>query len=198
MTRRELLQQSALLIGYAATAGALSNTFLACTNTSADGWKPLFLSKKQAALVAEVAETILPKTDTPGAKDLNIHVFIDKMCKDLLTEAEQEDFVAGLAQLEKDSQARFGKPFAEAPREQREAYLLDLDKAAAKTAPSVWGFSLDPNPTPVAFYRRLKNLTLVGYYTSQEIGEKVLAYDPIPGDFLGCIPLTPGMNAWNE
>jgi hypothetical protein len=197
MTRRELLKNSALLLGYAVTTGALTETFIACNSQDSTGGKPLFFSQKQLDLVAEITETILPKTNTPGAKDIGVPMFIDKMVHDLLSEEEQDDFVAGLKKLDTDCKTAHQKSFVECGSEQRAAFLLELDRQSAKLPPSVWGITL-AKPSPMAFYRRLKNLTLLGYYTSQEIGEKVFAYDPIPGVFIGCYPMSEVKNAWNE
>ncbi len=197
MNRREILKSSALFLGYAVSTTALSQTFLACTQEAKLDWKPVFLTNNQAASIAEITETILPKTKTPGAKELGVPQFVDKMLKDLLSEEEQKDFVAGLEKLEEECEKAHGKSFVECTPQQREAFLTQLDKEAEALPPSVWGIRLAP-PSPTPFFRRLKELTLVGYFTSQKIGKEVLGYDPIPGNYIACMPLTPGMNAWNE
>ncbi|WP_028664515.1 gluconate 2-dehydrogenase subunit 3 family protein [Runella zeae] len=197
MNRREILKSSALFLGYAVSTTALSQTFLACTQEAKLDWKPVFLTNNQAASIAEITETILPKTKTPGAKELGVPQFVDKMLKDLLSEEEQKDFVAGLEKLEEECEKTHGKSFVECTPQQREAFLTQLDKEAEALPPSVWGIRLAP-PSPTPFFRRLKELTLLGYFTSQKIGKDVLGYDPIPGNYIACMPLTPGMNAWNE
>lgn len=197
MNRREILKSSALFLGYAVSTTALSQTFLACTQDAKLAWKPVFLTNNQAASIAEITETILPKTKTPGAKELGVPQFVDKMLQDLLSQEEQKDFVAGLEKLEEECKKTHGKSFVECTPQQREAFLTQLDKEAEALPPSVWGIRLAP-PSPTPFFRRLKELTLLGYFTSQKIGKEVLGYDPIPGAYIACMPLAPGMNAWNE
>jgi hypothetical protein len=197
MNRRELLKTSALFVGYAVSATALTETFIACSKQVTLDWKPVFLTNNQANLVAEITETILPKTTTPGAKEIGVPQFVDKMLADLLSEKDQKDFIAGLETVDDRCREMNGKPFLECQPAQREALLLALDNEAAKTPLSLWGITLE-EPQPTTFYRRLKSLTLWGYFTSEKVGKEILSYDPVPGEFIACMPLKPGMNAWNE
>lgn len=197
MNRRDTIKSSALFLGYAVSTATLSEAFMACSQEAKLDWKPTFLTNNQAASIAEIAETILPKTKTPGAKELGVPQFIDKMLKDLLSEEEQKDFVGGLEKLEENCEKAYGKSFVECTPEQRKEFLTKLDAEAEKLPPSVWGIRLAP-PSPTPFFRRVKELTLLGYFTSQKIGKEVLGYDPIPGKYIACMPLTLGMNAWNE
>ena len=199
MNRRELLKSSGLFVGYAISSATLTSLFISCqaeAKLNLD-WKPVFLSKEQANMLAEITETILPKTKTPGAKELAVPQFIDKMLKEVSGKADQTDFVVGLAQMDKDCTNQYGKSFVECTPEDRIAFLLTMDEAAGKFPPSVWGITLAP-PSPVAFFRKLKSLTLFGYYTSEEVGKNILSYDPVPGDYIACLPLKEVGNAWNE
>lgn len=197
MNRRKALKTTALFLGYAVSASALSELFISCSSSKHLNWKPVFLSKEQARTIGEMTERILPRTKTPGAKDLHIDKFIDKMLKDLLSPEEQQDFVAGLTAFEAMCLKQFGTKFAACTTAQQDELLTQLDKEAVKAPPSVWGIRLgDAAPTP--FFRRVKELTLLGYYTSEAIGKNVLNYDPLPGVFVGCMPLAEVGNAWNE
>lgn len=196
MNRRDALKNATLFLGYSVSATALTETFIACAKEAHLDWKPLFLTNNQANTVAEITETILPKTATPGAKELGVPQFVDKMLHDLLSKEDQTDFLAGLKALDKRSEADNGKLFVDATPAQREALLLALDKEAAPFPPSLWGITLKPSGPPV-FFRRLKSLTLLGYYTSEKVGKTILAYDPVPGPFIACMPFN-GQNAWNE
>lgn len=199
MNRRDAIISSGWLAGYALTSAGLSSLFLSCQTEAKVDWQPLFLSQSEAYTLAEVAETILPKTSTPGAKELGVPQFIDKMLKEVLGEGDQKSVLEGLKQIEATAQQKHSKPFAQCSTEERNALLLELDEAAAKqpTTPSVWGITLGvPPPTP--FFRQLKSLTLLGYFTSEEVGKKILRYDPVPGDFIACMPLKKGENTWTE
>lgn len=198
MTRRDALKTSGLVLGYAVSASTLSALFLRCqAEAKKADWKPVFLSPEQAHSIGEIAETILPKTDTPGAKELGVPQFIDLILKELSSPEDQADFVAGLKQLEADCEDAYGKPFADCSVQQREEFLLKLDTEAAKSPPSVWGITLAP-PSPTPFFRRLKGMTLFGYFTTEKVGKEILSYDPIPGEYIGCLPLSEVGNAWTE
>ncbi len=122
---------------------ALTSLFISCqaeAKVNLD-WNPVFLSKEQANMLAEITETILPKTKTPGAKELAVPQFIDKMLKEVSGKADQINFVAGLAQIDKDCTNKYGKSFVECSPEDRTAFLLALDEAAGKFPPSVWGIT---------------------------------------------------------
>ncbi len=200
MKRRTAIKNTALLFGYAITAGALTETFISCKNETRNvalDWNPEFFTKNQANTLAEMTETILPRTTTPGAKDIGVPQFLDKVLKKMLSEAEQKDFVAGLDKLEETCKKTNGKYFDECSKEQREALLLKMDKEAAKFPPTMWGITLVEKPDPITFYRRLKGLTLMAYFTSEKVDKDLLVYDPIPGGYDGEMPYK-GQNAWSE
>lgn len=199
MNRRDILKTSTLFLGYTVTAGALAQIFTACQHepkSNAVG-SDQFFNAEQLDLLGEITETILPKTTTPGAKDMNVAAFIDQSAQTVMTKEQQQDWVTGLKKLDDDCKAKTGKSFVKCTPEERSAYLLEIDKAAGAYPPSVWGISLVANPEPVGFFRHVKSLTLFGYFTSQEIYTKHLRYDPVPGAYIGCVPLE-GKNSWAE
>lgn len=191
MNRRDALKNTLLAMGCTITVPSLISIFNSCSGNTSSSFKPLFLSAEQAAVIAELAETILPKTQTPGAKDLNIDRFIDKMLHQVFSPDKQQLFVTGLNEFEKQSKELNGKTFLDSSPEQRAKLLTKLEQETEKTPPSVWGINLKKDAGPLPFYRQAKSLTLLGYFTSQEIGKKILVYDPVPGPFAGDIPLTP-------
>lgn len=197
MNRRKALKTTALFLGYAVSSAALSNLFISCSTGKHLHWKPVFLTPDQAHTIGEITERILPRTKTPGAKDLHIDKFIDTMLKDLLAPDEQKDFVQGLAAFEQACLDQYGKKFVACSTEQQDEFLRKLDREAGKLPPSLWGIRLSA-PAPTPFFRRVKDLTLLGYYTSEKIGKNVLNYDPLPGNYISCMPLAQIGNAWNE
>jgi Gluconate 2-dehydrogenase subunit 3 len=200
MNRRDAIKTSTLFLGYTVTAGALAQIFTACQNEPKAGATTVggFFNAEQMGLLGEITETILPKTNTPGAKEMNVPAFIDQSAKTVMTAEEQKQWVAGLKKLDDDCKAKTGKSFVKCSPEERSAYLLEIDKAAGAYPPSVWGITLVANPEPVGFFRHVKSLTLFGYFTSQKIYTEVLRYDPVPGAYLGCIPLEAGEYSWSE
>jgi Gluconate 2-dehydrogenase subunit 3 len=205
MNRREYLKNTALFLGYAVSASALTATFIACKNERQVqlDWKPTFLTPNQAKTLGEMTETILPKTSTPGAKEIGVPQFIDSVLKNLLSEAEQQDFKKGLESLEQVCQKTNGKYFDECTLAQRETLLSQMDKAAVKLPPMSFGGVSMANKdkgtadAPAIFFKRLKSLTVMAYFTSEKIGKEHLAYDPVPGDFIACMPLNAAQVSWS-
>jgi hypothetical protein len=136
------------------------------------------VSAEQEAFLAEVADIIIPTTDTPGAKAAGADKFIVRVMRDCYKKEDQDKFYAGLAKLDTDSKAKFGKGFVELDTAQKN----EMVKLATV------------NDKP--FFLRIKELTVTGYFTSEIGATKALAYLPIPGKFQGCVPLKPGQKAW--
>src|SRR6266704_5167282 len=151
--RREALRRAALVL-----AGVIAGC--EARRSPAAGWRPRALSTDQAELVATVAEHILPETDTPGARAVGVHRFIDAMLAESYPAPERERFLSGLADLDARAQRSCGRPFLQCATQTQRTLLDQLDGAA---------FVTTPERDVVPFFRTLKELTLLGYYTS-EIG----------------------------
>lgn len=151
--------------------------------------KPL-LSQDQVAYLNEVGETILPTTKTPGAKAADVGSFMAVMVKDCYEPKDQQIFLEGLTKLEQASKQKSGKGFLESTPEQRTALLTALDaeqKNYSKTK------TLE---APNHYFRMMKELTLLGYFTSEVGATKALRYLPVPGKYDGCVPYKKGDRAW--
>lgn len=159
---------------------------------SAGSGELLALSPAQARVVAEATERILPRTDTPGAKDAEVHLFVDRLLAHWFLEPERRAFLAGVDELERTSRERFGASFVEADDEQRDALLTELEDAAfTARRGQPWTqqpeIVVPPELAGLAFFDVLRWLTLVGYYTS-EVGMKAeLGYRVVPGRYEGCV-----------
>ena len=126
------------------------------------------LDQVQRALVSELAETILPRTDTPGALDAGVPEFIDRMLAWWFTGEERDQFLRGLS----DIQARLSGTLPKAE-------VLDALDAATARAP---GSGEDA-------WARLKSMTVYGYFTSRLVQEEVLGTVIMPGRYAGCVPV---------
>ncbi len=197
MDRREYIKNTALSLGLAISGTSLSSIFVACNKQVTLNWKPLFFTNSEAALITEIAETILPKTKTPGAKDLGVPQFIDTIVAKTMNEANQKTFTKNLKTFEESCEKEYSKNFMALDEKQKLAFLLKLDKESPRSPMSVWGINLEPNLPGGTFYKQIKSLTLTGYYTSETVGKTILGYDPVPGEFTPCFPVK-GMNSWNE
>ena len=175
ITRREAIRRTMLALGVAITPALLDGVLHAQTTLRAAGVAPAYLSALQFATVRAIAERILPKTDTPGANDVGVPAFIDLMYGKYLSDEEKAVFAAGLAEVEKLSAVQGQRGFAQLSSVQQDALLTQVARAAQEKEKT--------------FFHLIKELTLLGYFTSEPIGKNVLHYDPIPGRYQGCIPL---------
>ncbi len=189
MNRREALKQSGMILGYTLSASTLSQLWTSCKSAPALDWQPQFFSQAQAQTVSALAETILPRTDTPGARDLRIDRFIDVMVKNIFSTEDQQAFLSGLQQLEEDCQRATGSSFAELSDEKQEAYLLEQEKTANPVNHAIWGEVIGEKK-PVPFYRQFKAMVISVYFSTEEIGKNHLTYEPVPGQLRGCMPLS--------
>ena len=188
INRREAIRRVALLMGGAVSAPAILGVLSGCSAEPATEaeWKPTFLTQAQAALVAEVAEIMIPRTDTPGAKDVGIPAFIDKMLKDVYAKDEQTRFFAGLAELETQAKREHGRTFLELEPAPRAALVKQVHDLAVEAERA-------PNPSVAErgrpFILTMKELTMLGYFTSEPGATQVLQYRPVPGAYHACVPL---------
>jgi hypothetical protein len=197
MNRREYIQQSTRFLGYALVSGTVIDLMLSCEQKGNLPWTPTFFSKTEASTLSAITNTICPATKTPGANDIGVPQFIDALAKNLLGKKEQLFYKNGIAEINANANKQYGKDFELCDTNQKEQILLALDKSSATTAMTMWGKPMEENPAPLSFYRKIKNLTLMAYFTSEKIGKNYLAYDPIPGKFEGCIPYHNQPN-WTE
>ena len=189
MNRREYIKYTTGLLGYAVSSTAVLQLMASCNNQPGLEWKPVFFSLAQASLITEVAGTILPETQTPGAISLGIPQLVDRLFAELLSADDKKSFLEGMSNFEEDCIKKYGRGFQSLDKAQKEQYLIDQDKNGPKFPISMWGINLDPHPQPITFYRRLKSMVLMGYYTSEKISKEVLVYAPVPGDYMGCVPI---------
>ena len=133
------------------------------------------LSRSQDNLLAEIVETIIPATDTPGAKALNVHQFIQKMVLDCYEPKAQETLRKGLETTDELAQKTFGKSFANGDVTQRTALLTQLSQSS--------------DPVQKEFYGLVKGLTIRGYMSSEYVMTNLTHYQMIPGHYYGCVPV---------
>jgi hypothetical protein len=194
MDRRELLKRVAYLMGGALSAPAILGALNGCSRTSGPEWKPALLTQAQADLVAEVADIIIPRTDTPGAQDAGVTAFIDAMLKDVFKSEDRERFLGGLNEFEALAAKEHGRAFVKLDPEQRGALVRRVHDDAVASAPP--GSLTEPPKWP--FILMTKELTLLGFFMSEIGATQVLQYEPAPGAYHACIPLAKAGNgkAW--
>src|SRR5579885_2299027 len=106
--RREALRKTALVMGAAVSSSTIIAFLQGCKNVPALNYKPVFFNEDQARIVSEVAEIILPKTDTPGAKEVGVPNFIDMLINDCYKPEDQKAFVDGLTKFDEEAKKSYG------------------------------------------------------------------------------------------
>ncbi len=185
--RREALRKTALLMGAAVSASALTGILQGCKATPELTYTPQFFTEDQARIVMEVAEIIIPKTDTPGAKDAGVPGFIDLMLKDCYKKEDQDRFIAGLTTFDAEAKTAYGDSFIYCKPEQQVELVTKIHAAALTEAK-------ENREAKRPFILMAKELTLLGFFTSEPGATQVLQYEAVPGAYKGCIPLTEAGN----
>jgi len=204
MNRREAIQRVAMLVG-GSVIGA--NLFLeGCTRSASKEVAGLF-EPTSTDLLGDLAEAILPKTSTPGAKEAGVGEFIPVMVRDCYTPADQKAFVNGLAEVDKRAKKEFGKKFQELSAEERFEFVVAYDKEAKEFQKersekqhalneAAEKSGEEPEKLPNHFFHMLKQLTLTGFFTSEVGMTQALRYEKIPGRYDGNYPYKKGDRAW--
>lgn len=149
---------------------------------------------KHKLLLGELADTIIPPTnDSPGAKEVEIGVFIAKMVKDCTELKSQNNFINGLKDIIVYSENRYNKSFQHCSLIERSEILHHFEKRD-RSYSGILG-KVERRVLGNSFFQTLKEYTVLGYCTSRMGATKALAYDYIPGKYINTV-LAPGQKAW--
>ncbi|AYQ33467.1 gluconate 2-dehydrogenase subunit 3 family protein [Runella sp. SP2] len=207
MNRRDAIARVALLMGGTLSAPSLM-AFGEGSSAKQVVGAAFSLTSAQKTLVAEIAEHIIPKTSTPGAKEAGVGPFIEMMLADCYKPQEQQNFLDGLADLDERATKAHGKKFLDTSSAEQVAILKQVEKDTIELMKSAnvqqvkVGDNVDKEVVSskklkgTPFWRLLKELTLFGYFTSEQGATQALEYVPIPGRYDACIPLKPGQKAY--
>jgi len=188
MDRREALKRTAWIMGGVVSAPAIMGVLKGCAAKPTIDWKPVFLSEDQGVLVSQVAEIIIPKTDTPGAKETGVPGFIDLMLKDVYSKEDQDRFLSGIKEFDEAASKEYGDSFIDLSPEDQTAFVKKTHDAAVEAERAT-------TPAPKRpFILMTKELTMLGFFTSEPGATQVLQYIAVPGSYKGCIPLSEAGN----
>ncbi|WP_115528530.1 MULTISPECIES: gluconate 2-dehydrogenase subunit 3 family protein [Xanthomonas] len=188
MERRELLK----MIVAATGAAMVGLPALVHGQAPAAGAKTLF-SAAEVGMLDEIAETILPRTATPGAKDAGAGPFMAQFVTDCYAAREQATFRAGLIEIDK----RAGGRFVSLAPQARTELLRALDAEARKHVVE----TTDTGTAELAgaiphYFTMIKQLVIFSFFTSKVAATEVLRYVAVPGRYDGDMAYTPGTPAW--
>lgn len=238
LSRREALQRLAIFFGgtlaASTVAGAMAKDAFAWTlpnGVTGAAWTPRTLNAEQLALVSSLVDHIIPRTDTPGAKDAGVPQFVDALLTDHYRAPERNRFLAGLQGVNVRSLRKYKKSFVSTTRAQQVAILTEMDREAFPAQGAIVAQEKKQQPPPrdpvvgpgsggsgslaqptaadvdgateevrteIAsgwFWRRMKEITLVGYYTSKPGATEELHVNPM-GIWKGDMPYKVGEREW--
>jgi hypothetical protein len=184
MNRREAVRRIALLMG-----GTMVGSRMLLSGQTVPEKNVAAFTEADRALLDEIGETILPATDIPGAKAVGIGAFMTMMVTDCYTEKEHAVFKEGLVKIDEACRAKFGTTFMGSTAAQRTdlANALETEQRAQHAK----------NPEETSHYfRMMKDLTLLGFFSSEIGCTKAVRYIEVPGSFNGNAPYTKGEKAW--
>ena len=178
MNRRLLLKEAGVIALYSSFPSVLSE-FISSCNTKQKKLRAGFFSDDEFRLTELLLDTTFPKTGTPGALEIQLPYFIDLVVENCMSANDQQLIKKGLQQLN-DQQ---GRKFTSLSKEDKLNTIKIIDAAAYK------------DEVDKAWFRIIKKLALIGYFTSQEGMTKALNYVKVPGDYEACIPYKKGGKA---
>jgi hypothetical protein len=187
MDRRDLLRTAALVLG-ATVSNSCSRALLsgaALDTAPADAT----LDEEQLRKVAAICELIIPQTDTCGAIEAGVPTFVQSIVSEWYTPAERDVFLIGLDIVDVVSRAEFGAAFLALTHQQQVRVLEVLETGSA----GVRGIGADS-----PFFANIKELTVLGYYTSELGSRQELLYRPVPGAYHGSAHFDPSSRQWTQ
>ncbi|HSR53364.1 MAG TPA: gluconate 2-dehydrogenase subunit 3 family protein [Acidobacteriota bacterium] len=200
MQRREVLKQIAAALGIPALAALSSQEILAAghalhkaapASAAAPQALHIFrtLDPHQDQTVTRIADMIIPETDTPGAAEVGVNEFIDRLLTEWYPQERKDFFLRGLAGLDAECRQRYSADFIDCDEDQQSDILTGQEEEALRLSRQAGGGGMSWgvfSPPVVHYFHMLKWMTLFGYYTSQVGMVEELGWRVIPGQYIGC------------
>lgn len=213
MDRRKALKNMGMSLGYVVATPTLISIVQSCKSENVLEWTPEFFTKEQGSILTHLVDIILPKTDTPSATEVQVNIFIDRFANEVM-EKEQQDmvkmtmdkFISKALEASGKEKAADLEPADLEPivanalkisKEQEKTYQKSIETYMEESAAGVGNLSDDT--ACYAFASNLRGLTIWGYKTSEYVGEEILAYQSIPGEYIACgdVEELTGGKAWS-
>ena len=183
MDRREVLKLSSAILGYTIVGGTAAAVLSGCKSDASAVPTDLDLFDSSTYdLIVDVTERIIPKTDTPGAKDANVVSYIHSRLKNFSTKEEATAMLEQLKSFDVKSNEKFAKAYNDLPGAEKDEIMKMMQAEASKDDKHI--------------FNELKRETMVGFFTSEEGATQVLRFDPIPGVYNGCVDYGPADKVW--
>ena len=160
----------------------------AANGSSTSGEARKGLSTRELRLLDAMVESIIPETDTPGASEAGVAAYINKVYGLAFTDAQRDLFDSGLVAVESSSVRIYGRNYEKCSEREKVAVLTGIAALHRSDASSV--------SVPVSFFQLLKELTIVGYYTSEIGATQELRYQAVQASHEQCLDLDKDGRAW--
>ncbi len=205
MDRRTALRNMTLTLGYAVATPTVLSILQSCKSDVAT-WTPMFFTETQGYMIVKLSDIILPATEIAGALDVNVPEFMDKMLHEIAPEDEKNLIKEGANAFANEFENVYGKSASKGTTKEYEKLLDkyfnisdDEQKAVFEMQKEKESITEDQLNTYLIykFLLATRKYTLYGYYTSEHVGENILSYDPIPGEWKACIDVEEVGNAWS-
>lgn len=173
MERRLVIKQVLIMAG----GLALLPSCLRESGKSTIALRNIDITLDQENVLADIAETIIPRTNTPGAKELKLHLYVLKMLDDCYEETDQQQFTAGLSQFNDLINEQYSKSFGKLSAQQQRNALLAVENGKTNS------------PELTSFYKIMKDRTIDGYLNSKYVMTKLIIWELVPGRYNGYFPV---------
>ncbi len=215
MDRRVALKNMGMALGYTVAAPTLISLMQSCQQDTGPDWIPEFFTAEEGAVLMQLADLILPKTDTPSATEVGVHTFIDRYLNEVSEEPEQAFIRMGMGNFIEKAMADAGKESAgdlkpedlepllattlKKREKEEEAAIFEALMTYHEAVSKGESAQLDGDISRYAFATQLRDSVISAYRNSEYVGEEVLAYLQIPGGYTGCGDLDElsGGRAWS-
>lgn len=203
MKRRELLKNMGLGAGFLVLGPSTFSLLQSCQNEPEYEWKPVFLSASNGFALKYVLDIIIPKTETPGALELNIPKFIDSYLYEVAPIERGEEFKKVADAFARAFEKAFDKVHEEGTKEdfdkiikkyllatpaQRDEYVVRLTETQDPQNKDA-ELEIDTDAGAYAYLTNVRDMGIWAWKTSEQVGENVLWYDPVPGEWIPCGPV---------
>jgi len=203
MDRRQALKNLGFGAGIFIVGPTALTLLQSCKNEPKIGWEPTFLSISNGMALKQILNVIIPKTETPGANDLNLAEFIDSYMDQVASEERQLYFKRSADAFadafkkdsgreldkgkEKDFEKIISKYLSATPEEQE--IFAKTETETQDPINKIPEMKMDPDAGSLSYLKNVRQMAIWAWKTSEEIGENVLWYDPIPGQYIACGPV---------
>ena len=216
MDRRIALKRMGMALGYTVATPTLISIVQSCKQEQGMDWTPDFFSKGEGSVITHLVDIILPKTDTPSATEVQVHLFLDRFMNQVPPKEEQDFFKMVTNVFVEKALSDSGKENAEdldaedlepllastlqVTKEQEKAHQEALEAFMEAMTTGDGSAQLSDEAARYVFANNLREATIWSYKTSEYIAEQVLAYLPVPGEYIGCgdVNELTGGKAWSE